>query len=160
MGVGLKNSRVEQQTTKTLHASDSLSKNTAPTEKKNWTLHVRESNPGRLRDRQKCYQLHQHGPVIKDTTEALASPFVYQPVHGRHTTQKHSTHHSVTPRWIYRIPSELRSQASLGPISTAVGDHAGILGAECFYLIFFFFELDNIFFDWTNFFELDNFFLF
>ena len=24
-------------------------------------LHVRESNPGRLRDRQKCYQLHQHG---------------------------------------------------------------------------------------------------
>ena len=28
-------------------------------QKKN--LHVRESNPGRLRDRQKCYQLHQHG---------------------------------------------------------------------------------------------------
>ena len=27
-------------------------------------LHVRESNPGRLRDRQKCYQLHQHGYVI------------------------------------------------------------------------------------------------
>ena len=25
-------------------------------------LHVRESNPGRLRDRQKCYQLHQRGP--------------------------------------------------------------------------------------------------
>ena len=24
-------------------------------------LHVRESNPGRLRDRQKCYQLHQRG---------------------------------------------------------------------------------------------------
>ena len=24
-------------------------------------LHVGESNPGRLRDRQKCYQLHQHG---------------------------------------------------------------------------------------------------
>ena len=28
------------------------------------TLHVRESNPGRLRDRQKCYQLHQHEPII------------------------------------------------------------------------------------------------
>ena len=28
-------------------------------QKKN--LHVRESNPGRLRDRQKCYQLHQRG---------------------------------------------------------------------------------------------------
>ena len=32
-------------------------------EKKKRTLHVRESNPGRLRDRQKCYQLHQHGPA-------------------------------------------------------------------------------------------------
>ena len=42
-------------------------------------------------------------------------------------------HHSIIPRWIYRIPSELRSQASLGPISTAVGDHAGILGVECFF---------------------------
>ena len=29
-------------------------------------LHVGESNPGRLRDRQKCYQLHQHGT---DTSE-------------------------------------------------------------------------------------------
>ena len=42
-----------------------------------------------------------------------------------------STHHSIKPQWIYRIPSELRSQALLGPISTAVGDHAGILGVEC-----------------------------
>ena len=27
-------------------------------------LHVRESNPGRLRDRQKCYQLHQRGNMM------------------------------------------------------------------------------------------------
>ena len=32
--------------------------------KKNRHLHVGESNPGRLRDRQKCYQLHQHGLVV------------------------------------------------------------------------------------------------
>ena len=43
------------------------------------------------------------------------------------------SHHSIIPLWIYRIPSELRSQARLGPISTAVGDHAGILGVECFF---------------------------
>ena len=48
-----------------------------------------------------------------------------------------SNHHSIKPQWIYRIPSELRSQALLGPISTAVGDYAGILGVECF---FFFME--------------------
>ena len=30
------------------------------------TLHVRESNPGRLRDRQKCYQLHQRGHAITE----------------------------------------------------------------------------------------------
>ncbi len=29
-------------------------------------LHVRESNPGRLRDRQKCYQLHQHGQASNE----------------------------------------------------------------------------------------------
>ena len=45
--------------------------------------------------------------------------------------EKHRSHHSIIPQWIYRIPSELRSQALLGPISTAVGDHAGILGVEC-----------------------------
>ena len=44
------------------------------------------------------------------------------------------SYHSIIPLWIYRIPSELRSQARLGPISTAVGDHAGILGVECFFL--------------------------
>ena len=45
-------------------------------QKKNWTLHVRESNPGRLRDRQKCYQLHQHGPVRGGIIETLTSLFV------------------------------------------------------------------------------------
>ena len=54
---------------------------------------------------------------------------------GRHTTQKQGSHHSIIPWWIYRIPSELRSQAPLGPISTAVGDHAGILGVECFFFL-------------------------
>ena len=29
-------------------------------------LHVRESNPGRLRDRQKCYQLHQRGQASNE----------------------------------------------------------------------------------------------
>ena len=52
----------------------------------------------------------------------------------QHTTENHTPHHSIIPLWIYRIPSELRSQAPLGPISTAVGDHAGILGVECFFL--------------------------
>ena len=49
------------------------------------------------------------------------------------TSNSHRSHHSIIPQWIYRIPSELRSQALLGPISTAVGDHAGILGVECFF---------------------------
>ena len=35
-------------------------------------LHVRESNPGRLRDRQKCYQLHQHGYVICQKTQYVS----------------------------------------------------------------------------------------
>ena len=63
--------------------------------------------------------------------------FFYSPIFSfsaRHTSQNHRSHHSITPWWIYRIPSELRSQAPLGPISTAVGDHAGILGVECFFL--------------------------
>ena len=61
MGVGQKNCRVEQKKKNIkLHASDQISKNPRR-RNKNWTLHVRESNPGRLRDRQKCYQLHQRG---------------------------------------------------------------------------------------------------
>ena len=42
-------------------------------------------------------------------------------------------HHTVIPSWIYRIPSELRSQAGLGLPSTVVGDHTGIVGAVCFF---------------------------
>ena len=76
MGVGQKNCRVEQKKNNIkLHASDQLSKNPRR-RKKNWTLHVRESNPGRLRDRQKCYQLHQHGPVRGGIIETLTSLFV------------------------------------------------------------------------------------
>ena len=56
----------------------------------------------------------------------------------QHTTENHTPHHSIIPLWIYRIPSELRSQALLGPISTAVGDHAGILGVVGPASIFFF----------------------
>ena len=41
-------------------------------------------------------------------------------------------YHTVIPLWIYRIPSELRSQAGLGLPSTVVGDHTGIVGAVCF----------------------------
>ena len=37
------------------------------TEKKQKKLLVGESNPGRLRDRQKCYQLHQPGCWMQDT---------------------------------------------------------------------------------------------
>ena len=44
----------------------------------------------------------------------------------------HCYHHTVIPLWIYRIPSELRSQAGLGLPSTVVGDHTGIVGAVCF----------------------------
>ena len=50
-------------------------------------------------------------------------------------------HHTVIPLWIYRIPSELRSQAGLGLPSTVVGDHTGIVGAVCS----FFFTLFSIF---------------
>ena len=42
-------------------------------------------------------------------------------------------HHTVIPPWIYRIPSELRSQAELGLPSTVVGDYTGIVSAVCFY---------------------------
>ena len=68
--------------------------------------------------------------------------FFYSPIFSfsaRHTSQNHRSHHSITPWWIYRIPSELRSQAPLGPISTAVGDYAGILGVEFFFFFTFFF---------------------
>ena len=44
-------------------------------------------------------------------------------------------YHTVIPLWIYRIPSELRSQAGLGLPSTVVGDHTGIVGAVCFFNI-------------------------
>ena len=78
MGVGQKNCRVEQKKNNIkLHASDQISKNPRR-RKKNWTLHVRESNPGRLRDRQKCYQLHQHGPAQSGIIETLTSLFVDQ----------------------------------------------------------------------------------
>ena len=41
-------------------------------------------------------------------------------------------YHTVIPLWIYRIPSELRSQAGLGLPSTVVGDHTGIVSAVCY----------------------------
>ena len=41
-------------------------------------------------------------------------------------------HHTITPFWIYRIPSELRSQAEMGLPSTVVGDHTGIVSVVCF----------------------------
>ena len=42
-------------------------------------------------------------------------------------------HHTIIPSWIYRIPSELRSQARMGLPSTVVGDHTGIVGVVCFF---------------------------
>ena len=78
-------------------------------------------------------------------------------ISGRHTSQKLRSHHSIIPLWIYRIPSELRSQARLGPISTAVGDHAGILGVECFFSVnFFTFFFVVKFFCFTHFFFSQN----
>ena len=47
--------------------------------------------------------------------------------------KKYDLHHTVIPPWIYRIPSELRSQAGLGLPSTVVGDHTGIVSAVCFF---------------------------
>ena len=44
--------------------------------KKN-TLHVGESNPGRLRDRQKCYQLHQHGLTVSEAVGASVRIFFF-----------------------------------------------------------------------------------
>ena len=51
---------------------------------------------------------------------------------GMSTMKKDYLHHTVIPPWIYRIPSELRSQAGLGLPSTVVGDHTGIVSAVCF----------------------------
>ena len=48
--------------------------------------------------------------------------------------KKYDLHHTVIPPWIYRIPSELRSQAGLGSPSTVVGDHTGIVSAVCFFI--------------------------
>ena len=49
----------------------------------------------------------------------------------------------VIPPWIYRIPSELRSQAGLGLPSTVVGDHTGIVSAVCynFFIIVIIFKM-------------------
>ena len=52
------------------------------------------------------------------------------------TMEKYYLHHTVIPPWIYRIPSELRSQAGLGLPSTVVGDHTGIVSAVCFLFCF------------------------
>ena len=49
--------------------------------------------------------------------------------------KKYDLHHTVIPPWIYRIPSELRSQAGLGLPSTVVGDHTGIAGAVCVFYV-------------------------
>ena len=56
-------------------------------------------------------------------------------------------HHTVIPSWIYRIPSELRSQARMGLPSTVVGDNTGIVGAVCFlfFVQFIEFSHENIF---------------
>ena len=51
---------------------------------------------------------------------------------GMSAMKKDYLHHTVIPPWIYRIPSELRSQAGLGLPSTVVGDHTGIVSAVCF----------------------------
>ena len=51
---------------------------------------------------------------------------------GMSTIKKEYLHHTVIPPWIYRIPSELRSQAGLGLPSTVVGDHTGIVSAVCY----------------------------
>ena len=48
--------------------------------------------------------------------------------------KKYDLHHTVIPPWIYRIPSELRSQAGLGLPSTVVGDHTGIVSVVCFFV--------------------------
>ena len=52
-------------------------------------------------------------------------------------------YHTVIPLWIYRIPSELRSQAGLGLPSTVVGDHTGIAGAVCFFVLPGFYSTDK-----------------
>ena len=49
--------------------------------------------------------------------------------------KKYDLYHTVIPPWIYRIPSELRSQAGLGLPSTVVGDHTGIVSAVCFFVL-------------------------
>ena len=46
---------------------------------------------------------------------------------------KNCLYHTVIPPWIYRIPSELRSQAGLGLPSTVVGDYTGIVSAVCYF---------------------------
>ena len=52
------------------------------------------------------------------------------------TIKRLHLYHTVIPPWIYRIPSELRSQAGLGLPSTVVGDHTGIVSAVCFLFCF------------------------
>ena len=58
---------------------------------------------------------------------------------------KNCLYHTVIPPWIYRIPSELRSQAGLGLPSTVVGDHTGIVSAVCynFCIIIIIFKMEN-----------------
>ena len=42
---------------------------------------------------------------------------------------------STIPRWKYAIPSDLASQAALGPASTWIGDGLGIPGVEGFFAL-------------------------
>ena len=57
---------------------------------------------------------------------------------GTGTSLREKDKHSLTaiPRWKYAIPSDLASQATLGPVSTWIGDGLGIPGVVSFFLLF------------------------
>ena len=151
MGVGQKNVNVEPKKEQNhISCLRSAEQKSAPTEKKKLGTPRPGIEPGASAWQAEMLPTTPTRTFFWRYDRNIAFVVVRWAEHGRHTTQNHKPHHSVIPRWIYRIPSELRSQAPLGLISTAVGDHAGILGAECFFTLRNFFFLHQFFWSAYN----------
>ena len=77
----------------------------------------------------------EHTKTLRVCSDSYWKDEVKLLVSSMSTKKNNCLHHTVIPPWIYRIPSELRSQAGLGLPSTVVGDHTGIVSAVCFFYL-------------------------
>ena len=111
------------------------------------------------RDRQKCYQLHQHGPARGGIIEALASSLFVDQYRATYYWKSYTSSFDHTT---VDIPYPIRTAKSstVGPNQYCGGGPRGNLGCRMFFLFicnfflldFFFIEQLFFFFNWTIFF--------